>query len=338
MLVKVEPRQAQTVAVETAARRLEVTVQPATVEPGETLVLYLDLLTTEDEAPVAAGIRRWLEAGGRNAPRRILVHGAGEWLEADTTLSAAVLEKDLRARIRSNLETGAAPAGPAALFDQLLAVLPEAGDAWRTVIWAGRFPALPALKIAANDLISQLRQGDSVGVFGFRDRLETIQDFTADHKAAMLAVRRIRTEGRTALFDATARVSALTARQKGRKALVVFTDGEDNASTLTRQRAMEAAKRHGIPCYLIAQGEALKSRRLVETLEQMAADTGGDSFRVSKVNDIAEVFSAISRDLRNTYLLAFRARAEDRKWYPLAVSIRDRKDLKVRCRKGYYLD
>lgn len=198
--------------------------------------------------------------------------------------------------------------------------------------------ALPTLKIAANDLISQLRQGDSVAVFGFRDRLETVQDFTTDHKAAMLAVRRIRTEGRTALFDATARVSAITARQKGRKAIVVFTDGEDNASTLTRQRAMEAAKRHGIPCYLIAQGEALKSKRLIQTLEQMASDTGGDSFRVNKVKDIAEVFTAISRDLKSTYLLAFRAHAEERKWYPLAVSIRDRKDLKVRCREGYYLD
>jgi tetratricopeptide (TPR) repeat protein len=143
VLLKVEPGQVQPVAVETAARRLDVTLQPAVVETGETLVLYLDLLAPEDEAPVATGIRRWLEAGGRNAARRILVYGAGEWLEADTSLSAAVLEKDLRARMRSNLEAGAAPAEPAALFDQLLAVLPEAGEAWRTVIWAGRFPALP---------------------------------------------------------------------------------------------------------------------------------------------------------------------------------------------------
>jgi VWFA-related protein len=101
---------------------------------------------------------------------------------------------------------------------------------------------------------------------------------------------------------------------------------------------MESAKRHGIPCYLIAQGGALKSKRLLQTLEQMAADTGGDSFRVNKIKDIAEVFTTISRDLKNTYLLAFRATAADRKWYPLAVSIRDRKDLKVRCREGYYLD
>jgi len=198
--------------------------------------------------------------------------------------------------------------------------------------------AMPALKIAATRLIEQLREGDRVAVYGFSERLERLQGFTDDRRAAILAVRRARTGGATALFDAIARVSQSMPPGLGKKSMVVFTDGADNSSLLNMNAATARAKKAGIPLYTVAQGDALKASRLVETLEDISQRTAGMSFKVRNASQIEEVFEAISADLKHTYMLAYQPRSGQGEWRPIRVVVNSVKDVTVRCREGYFAD
>jgi len=196
--------------------------------------------------------------------------------------------------------------------------------------------SLPVVKQACLHLIDELRPQDQVAVFSFSDRMAAAQDFTADRKAAAAAIRRLRAGGKTALFDALARASMRMAERKGKRALVVLTDGNDNASALTMESALQRARREAIPVYCLAQGEALQASKLMDTLEKIAAVTGADAFRLNRPARIGGIFQEISRDLASSYLLAYRPRPGAGEWRPIQVRVRQRKGARVRCREGYF--
>ncbi len=109
---------------------------------------------------------------------------------------------------------------------------------------------LPTLKNAVVAFIDRLRENDSVAVYGFSNGVSQLQAPTRDKRAAKRAVLATRAVGNTAMFDAVSHVTADLAAQRGKKALIVFTDGDDNASVLNAQAAVNRAHRRGFPCTL----------------------------------------------------------------------------------------
>lgn len=196
--------------------------------------------------------------------------------------------------------------------------------------------ALPLVKQACLRMLDELRPHDEVAVFAFSDRFRLAVDFTADRKAAASAIRRFVAGGRTALFDSLARASMAMAERRGKRALIVLTDGGDNASALTLESALRRAQREAIPVHCIAQGEALRAAKLMDTLENIARVTGGGCFRLEKVSRVTGVFAEITRDLAASYLLAYRPRPGSGEWRPIRVEVRNVKDARVRCRQGYF--
>jgi VWFA-related protein len=148
---------------------------------------------------------------------------------------------------------------------------------------------------------------------------------------------RTRAHGGTALFDAVSNVSRDLEVRKGKKAIVLFTDGADNASVLTASSASRRARLSGVPIYAIAEGDALRDPKLLKTLGELAADSGGITFRLDKPNKIGEVFSAIVRDLRNTYLLSWKLPDNaGQAWRPVRVSLTGVQEVRIRARQGYF--
>lgn len=197
---------------------------------------------------------------------------------------------------------------------------------------------LPALKEAALNFIGQMQTQDEVAIYTFGAGFRREQAFTADHRAATRALLNLRAAGETALFDAIARAVRDLERRKGKKALVVFTDGQDNRSALNAGSASRRARLAGIPLYAIAQGEAASDKVLQNILEQIARDTGGIFFRISKPKELAGVFAEITRNLSSTYMLAFKA-PEDAQpgWRPIRVEVDAGKAVRIRARQGYQL-
>jgi len=165
---------------------------------------------------------------------------------------------------------------------------------------------LPVLKNAVVRFADELRQEEEVGVYTFNTSVRLAQPFTSDRKLIKQAVLQIRARGSTALFDAISGVSHDLQLRTGKKAMVLFTDGADNASMLTAPGAARRARLSGVPIYAIAEGDALTNPALMETLKALAADSGGLVFRLERSNEIDAVFSTIVRDMSNTYLLAWK--------------------------------
>jgi VWFA-related protein len=197
--------------------------------------------------------------------------------------------------------------------------------------------ALPALKNAALKLMDDLRPDDSVAVYSFNKSVSELQPFTTDKDKAKRAVLRTEPFGETALYDALARVSRDLSGRTGKKVIVLFTDGDDNSSTLTTDIAILRAKAVGVPVFTIAQGEALSHPEYLKQLAEVSKSTGGISFVIREPNEIAAVFEKVSEDLMHGYMLTFQAPAtEDRAWHTIEVALPGLKGHKVRAREGYY--
>jgi Ca-activated chloride channel family protein len=197
--------------------------------------------------------------------------------------------------------------------------------------------ALPALKNAALRLIGELRTEDSVAVYSFNKSVSELQAFTTDKEAAMRAVLGTQPFGETALYDALARVSRDLSGRTGKKVIVLFTDGDDNSSTLTTNIAIQRAKAVGVPVFTIAQGEALGHPEYLKQLAEVSKATGGVSFVIREPNEIAGVFEKVSEDLMHGYMLTFQAPSvQDRAWRTIEVVLPGLKGHKVRAREGYY--
>lgn len=196
---------------------------------------------------------------------------------------------------------------------------------------------LPSVKSSVMHMIDELADGDSVAIYTFSVGLKRLQDFTADKAAAKQAVLRGRASGQTALFDAISELAKEIEPRKGKKAIIVFTDGDDNASMLNARAAVQRAKKSGVPVYAIAEGDALKSPSLLAEIREIAESTGAKFHEIHKTSNISEVFEDISGDLGHTYLLAYRPPASsDQKWRTIELAVSGVKGTKIRAKEGYF--
>jgi len=198
---------------------------------------------------------------------------------------------------------------------------------------------LPQVRSSILDFIDEIGPRESIAIYTFDTGLRLKQDFTADKLAARRAVMRTRAGGETALFDALAQTAHEIAPRKGKKAIVVFTDGQDNASALNASAAENSLRKIGVPVYTIAEGEARESKSLIDTLRDIAHKTGGTASVVKKPSDVSAVFEEISHDLQHTYLLAYKAPpVVESRWRTIQVALRETGKYKIRAKQGYFPD
>jgi VWFA-related protein len=197
--------------------------------------------------------------------------------------------------------------------------------------------ALPALKNAALELIGQLRDADSLMVYTFSDSVTAFGSPSRDKTVGRRAVVRTRAKGDTALYDALIRVIRDMSALQGKKAIAVFTDGDDNTSSLGAENVIRRAKAAGIPIYTIAQGTALANPALPKLLAEISNGTGGLPFSIREPKEIQQVFDAVAKDLAHGYLLTVAPASEGKSsWRSLGVKLPNKPGYKVRAREGYY--
>lgn len=198
------------------------------------------------------------------------------------------------------------------------------------------FRALPGVKNAVLRLIDQFRDEDPLAVYSFNTSLDVLQDFSTDKSALKSAVLRTRAAGQTALFDAISQAAIAIGKRNGKKSMIVFTDGDDNASVLNANAALSRVKKLGIPIYTIAEGEAVRSPALSRGLKEISRFTGGVAYTVKKPRDVESVFQDISEDLQHGYLLTYKPpEAHGFGWRKIQLELSGAKDYRIRAREGY---
>jgi VWFA-related protein len=190
---------------------------------------------------------------------------------------------------------------------------------------------------------SVMRPQDKAVVISFDTGPELVADLTQDTAKLAQAVRDLRPGGGTSLYDAIffACRDKLMQDQplhKFRRAMIVLSDGEDNQSRYSRDQALEMAQKADVVIYAISTNITGAQSDGDKVLKYFAAETGGVTFFPFKVQDLAQSFENIANELRHQYNVLYRpavAKA-DGQFHPVSIRVKNRKDLVVRARKGYY--
>jgi len=212
---------------------------------------------------------------------------------------------------------------------------------------------------AKHFLRSVLRSGDQAFVMNFDLDVKLLQDFTNAAPALARAIdsAEINETGRSILQD-TAAIPAggthlydavylasneLMKARFGRKVLVLVTDGEDQGSKTSLQQSIEAAEKSDVIVYSIVVSDpefySLMGRAYHgdSSVRRLARETGGRTIRVKSVEQIAQAFEQIARELRSQYLLGYSPSnfRHDGSFRRIHVKVRGHNYM-VRTRTGYY--
>jgi len=144
----------------------------------------------------------------------------------------------------------------------------------------------------------------------------------------------------TALYDAVqVPIDTIMKKRRGRKALILLSDGVDTVSSTPLWGAIEGAQRADTLIYSLCYADSDSSRRDqtrgAGVLRALAEQTGGRYFKVSREQSLDQVYSLIQDELRNQYNLGYIPASDGPAYRKIRVSV-NRKGLTVQSRDGYY--
>jgi Ca-activated chloride channel family protein len=184
---------------------------------------------------------------------------------------------------------------------------------------------------------------DQAFVVGFDVTPEVTQDFTDNTELLAHGVHELRPGGGTALYDALyfACRDKLMKSSKStpvRRAIILLSDGEDNQSHVTREEAIEMAQRAEAIVYTISTNVSGTKGAGDKVLERIADATGGRAFFPFQIRDVANAFAEIQDELRSQYAVSYKPAdlKTDGHYRTIEIVANDRKNLRVRSRRGWY--
>lgn len=196
-------------------------------------------------------------------------------------------------------------------------------------------PAMPRLKQAVKDFLGAVPPQNQVTLLGFNDSVFPLARKETNPAERVRAVDRLAPWGATALYDVILRGTEMLGRQTGRKALVVFSDGEDQGSHVAIEDVERRLQSSDVTLYMIALGRGLSQEYLRDTMRRLTVPTGGRTFLSASVNDLHVAFDELLDELAHQYLLGYPPTnaARDDTWREIKVEIDG--PWRVRARQGY---
>ncbi|MEM7482208.1 MAG: VWA domain-containing protein [Acidobacteriota bacterium] len=187
--------------------------------------------------------------------------------------------------------------------------------------------------------LARAKARDEMALASFTDgRLGIDIPFTQDHAVLREALQLWQPYGTTALHDAVAWIPEIS--DEGRhpkRAVVLVTDGIDNASTIEPALARQMVQKARLPVYVIGLGEdsAAVEGSYAQLLQRLARTTGGRYFAAAAPTDVARAASTVVNELRSQFVLGFRAQSSEAPAFR-AIRVRVKGGARsVEHRKGY---
>jgi len=191
-----------------------------------------------------------------------------------------------------------------------------------------------------------IRPIDALSVYAFSEIVrEATRGYTADLKHIDESIDHVRVGAATALYDAIYLASRTLDPRKGRKVLVLITDGGDTVSSVSYKEALRAAEEAEALVYSIIivpiESSAGRETGGEHALIQLSEDTGGKYYYATSTSQLDEAFRKISDELRTQYLLAYypsqhSSFSDFRRIDVKVVGVESAAQYRVRHRAGYY--
>jgi VWFA-related protein len=199
------------------------------------------------------------------------------------------------------------------------------------------------VEAAALDMVRASNSQDEVFIVNFNDDPYLDVPFTNDIHKMEQGLARIDSRGGTAMRDAINSSLEYAGKnaKKDKKALLVITDGNDNASTISLEKVVARANQSDTLLYAIGlfteeeKHEATKARR---ALRELTGATGGLVFYPKEVSEVQEMALEVAHDIRSQYTIAYTPTIQslDGSYRQIKVTVDAPGKPMVRTRSGYY--
>jgi len=183
-------------------------------------------------------------------------------------------------------------------------------------------PKLPLCRIALKAFIDDLNPSDEISLFAFSERQFLLAKWTTDHAAVIQRLAVLHAYGRTALYDSLSHVLAyLSESNMRRKAILLITDGIDDASHINLEHVEDLARKMNVPIYSIGVGNpnahppsffapkaGITEAFDTKPLTSLAKETGGETFVVTlddKGAALSHTTAAIAGKIGSQYEVGF---------------------------------
>jgi Ca-activated chloride channel homolog len=191
---------------------------------------------------------------------------------------------------------------------------------------------------AIADFIRGLDRSDSVAVYTFSRNLSRTASLTQDRNSAILGLRKAVVGDDAALYNAMLLALRDAAKVPGRKVLIVFSNGPDNASVVAPDDVRIVAEDEGIPIYVISTSDATRDSISTAVFRRVSTQTGGKAFFAKTWQKQVEAFESVREDLGNSYTITYYPAPNPNEGFRrIAVEIPSdaAKKYRIRARPGY---
>jgi Ca-activated chloride channel homolog len=195
---------------------------------------------------------------------------------------------------------------------------------------------LRAAKSATRAFLTALRTADESIVLGIGSEVATIADAALSREAQLQAVASLDAWGRTRLNDAIVDAISATDGTRGRRAVVVLSDGDERDSEAALAAVVDRARRSNVMVYPVGIGKGRPP-----LFAELSTVTGGRSFYVRDLRTLDATLRTIAEELGQQYLLGYSPTkplvAGSDEWRSITVRVK-RPGATVRARDGYYVN
>ena len=192
---------------------------------------------------------------------------------------------------------------------------------------------LPTAVSAARTFLGELRPVDQSMIVAIGSEIEVVSPLSTDRTAHQRSLDGLKPWGTTGLHDAIIESIEAIQAAKGRRALVLLSDGNDRYSKASASEALDRARRSDVMVYPIAFGSGRPP-----LFAELASLTGGRSFQPRDTAQLNTAMKTIANELRHQYLLGYTPSkpivAGQDQWRTITVRV-NRADVRVRARDGY---
>ncbi|MDE1175615.1 MAG: VWA domain-containing protein [Edaphobacter sp.] len=188
------------------------------------------------------------------------------------------------------------------------------------------------------DFIRSLEGAGRVAFYSYSRDLSRAVQLTADRPTVLRGVRSTVAGDDAALYNSLLLTVKDAARLTGRKAIVVFSNGPDNASLVPPEDVAELAQSTGTIIYMISTRDAQAEPISTAVFERMSKATGGKAYFSKSWKDEKDAFASIREDLAHLYSLSYYPQANaNRGWRTISVKLvgEAAQKYRIRTRDGY---
>jgi VWFA-related protein len=191
---------------------------------------------------------------------------------------------------------------------------------------------------AIADFVRGLDRADSVAVYTFSRNLSRAADLTRDRNDAISGLRKAVAGDDAALYNGLLLTLRDAAKVPGRKVVIVFSNGPDNASMIAPDDVRAVAEDEGIPIYVISTSDGQKDQVSASIFKRLSNRTGGRAFFARTWQRQVEAFENIREDLGNSYTITYYPQPNPNEGFrkiEVQITTDAAKKFRVRARPGY---